>query len=240
MASIAESTGGYRSDQSFFVKLSTYLAIFIVFGFVQWAARGMVDFRQVPFWIHLHGLAMVSWLAIFVIQNRSAASGDLDRHRKLGWIAAYLVAAIVGLGCFAGIMALRHHTQPPFFTEAYFLALTQVDAVVFGGLVYAGVTRRNETEHHRRLMTGAVVVIMEPALGRLLPMPFMHGMGEWAIMAIQLGVMGVVALHDRKTLGRVHQATATVAAIIAVSHVLIEFSGRNPYVQQIAARIAGA
>lgn len=239
MASIAETSGGYRSDQSFFTKMATFLAIFIVFAFAQWGLRGMVNYLATPIWVHMHGLAMVSFVLIYVAQNRSAAAGDMAAHRKWGWIAAYLVAAIVGLACFTGVMAIRQHTVPPFFSNAYFLALTQVQAVVFGGMVYAAITRRKETEYHRRLMTGAVVLITEPAFGRLLPMPFLHGMGEWLTLALQLAIMGAVALHDRKLLGRIHPATATAAAIIAVTHVLIEFSGRNPYVQQIAASIAG-
>ena len=235
----AMDSGKYREDQAFFTKVSTCLAVFIVFGFVQWALRGMVDYGKVPIWVHLHGLLMVSFLALFVTQNRLAGSGNLALHRKLGWISAYLVAVIVGVACFTGVMAVKLHKVPPFFSDAYFLALTQVDAVVFGGLVYAAITRRKETEFHRRLMIGAVIVTLEPALGRLLPMPFMNGMGEWVALVIQLGVVTIIALHDRRVLGYIHPATATAGAIVAMSHVLIELSANNATVQGIAASIAG-
>lgn len=229
----------YREDQAFFTRLSACLAAFILFGFAQWALRGMVDYGNAPIWVHLHGLLMVAFLALFVTQNRLAGSGNLALHRKLGWITAYLVAAVVGVACFTGVMAVKHHTVPPFFSDGFFLALTQVDAVVFGGLVYAAITRRKETEFHRRLMIGAVIIIMEPALGRLLPMPFMNGMGEWVVLVIQLGVIAIMALHDRRVLGKIHPATATVGAIVAMTHVLIELSSHNATVQGIAASIAG-
>ena len=234
----AMDSGKYREDQAFFTKLSAWLAAFIVFGFVQWGLRGMVDYRHAPIWVHLHGLLMVSFLALFVTQNRLAGNGNLALHRKLGWISAYLVAAIVGVACLTGVMALKLHKVPPFFTNAYFLALTQVDAVVFGGLVYAAITRRKETEFHRRLMIGAVIITLEPALGRMLPMPFMNGMGEWVVLVIQMGVITIMALHDRRVTGSIHPATATAGAIIAMSHVLIELSANNATVQGIAASIA--
>lgn len=235
----AMDSGNYRKDQAFFTKLSTWLAVFIVFGFVQWGLRGMVNYTHVPVWVHLHGLLMVAFLALFVMQNRLAGNGNLALHRKLGWTSAYLVAAIAGVACFTGVMAIKLHTVPPFFTDAYFLALVLVDAVVFAGLVFAAITRRKETEYHRRLMIGAVIILMEPALGRLLPMPFMNGMGEWVTMVIQLAVVAIMALHDRRVLGKIHPATATSGAIVAMSHVLIELSALNPTVQGIAASIAG-
>jgi hypothetical protein len=238
MASLAEPAAGYRGDQSFFVKFAIFLAVLIVVGFAQHAALGRVNLATVPPWIHLHGLLMLSWLGLFVTQNRLAGSGNLALHRKLGWISAYLVVAIVALGCFSGIMAIKRHTVPMFFTDAYFLALTQTGAVVFGGMVYAAVTRRTQTEYHRRLLMGATIMITEPAFGRLLPMPLMVGWGEWVVLAIQLGMIGVIALHDRRVLGRIHPATATAGAIIAMSHVLIEVAARNPEVANIAAAIA--
>jgi len=237
MASLVEPAAGYRGDQSFFVKFAIFLAVLIVFGFAQHAALGRVDLATVPVWVHLHGLLMLAWLGLFVTQNRLAANGNLALHRKLGWIAAYLVVAIVALSCFSGVLAIKRHAVPTFYTDAYFLALTQTYAVVFGGLVYAAITRRTQTEYHRRLMMGAMILITEPALGRLLPMPLMVGWGDWVVLAIQLAMVGMIALHDRRVLGRIHPATATSGAIIAMTHVFIEVASRNAEVGQIAASI---
>ncbi|MEP7221559.1 MAG: adenylate cyclase [Novosphingobium sp.] len=238
MATIAQPTATYRSDQAFFVKLAIFLSVLIVFSFAQNAALGRVDLRTMPLWVHLHALLMLAWLGLFVTQNRLAAAGNLALHRKLGWLAAYLVVGIVALSSFAGIMALKRHAVPPFYSDAHFLALTQTDAVVFGGLVFAAITRRTETEYHRRLMMGATIMILDPALGRLLPMPLMGGWGDWAVLAVQLVLVGMIALHDRRILGRIHPATATSGAIIAMAHVFVTVAGYNPEIAQIAASIA--
>lgn len=56
-------------------------------------------------------------------------------------------------------------------------------------------------------MLGSTILILEPALGRLLPMPLIMPWGELLVMVIQLGVLWLVVRHDRASLGAVHPAT---------------------------------
>jgi FtsH-binding integral membrane protein len=242
MATVAAvpAPSSYVASQSFFVKLAWVLSAIIVIGFAQNAALGRVDIPAVPVWVHLHGLAMLAWLGLFITQNRLAASGNLALHRKLGWAGAFLVCVIVSLACFTGVMSLALHRYPPFFAAPFFLALTLVDTLAFGGLVLAGVTNRRDTETHRRLIAGGAIVILEPAFGRLLPAPLLGGeLTEWLIMVIQLGVVAVIAAHDRRTLGRIHPATMSVAVVVALAHVLVTLASRSAPVIALANRITG-
>lgn len=236
----AQRTDSYSDDQPFFTRTAVVLAILIVVWFVQFSLRGFVNWRAMPWVIHAHGLAMLAWLGLFVVQNVLAERGDLARHRKLGRWAALLAVAIVPLGCAVGITALQIHTVPPFFTPNYFLALTQIEPFVFVALVFAAIARRRDTETHRRLMLGAVVVITEPAFGRLLPMPLLGPWGEWAELACQLVVLVVLAAHDRRVLGRVHSATVSAMAIVVVMHVLVVVTSTLQATIGAASRIAGA
>jgi len=230
----------FRADQGFFVRLAWILAAIIVIGFAQNAALGRVDIPAVPVWVHLHGLLMLVWLALFVAQNRLAATGNLALHRRLGWAGAFLVCAIVGLTCFTGAMALALHRYPPFFTAPFFLALTLIGAMAFGGLVFAGISNRRDTQAHRRLMLGGTIVIVEPAFGRMLPAPILGGeMTEWITMVIQLGIVLVIARHDRRTLGRVHPATISVGIVVALADVVVTVAARSPAVIALAGRITG-
>jgi len=239
-AAATPASSSYSASQPFFVRLAWILSIIIVVGFAQNAALGRVNIPAVPYWVHLHGLAMLAWLGLFVTQNRLAASGNLALHRKLGRIGAVLVCVIVGLACFAGVMSLVLHRYPPFFTAPFFLSLVMVDTLAFGGLVLAGVVNRRDTETHRRLIAGGTIVILEPAFGRLLPAPLLGGeLTEWIVMAIQLGFVAAIALHDRKTLGRIHGATASVGAVVALSHVLVAFAAQTGPVIGLAQRLTG-
>ena len=122
---VGPGAGSYSVDQSFFVKLAIALAGLTVTGFILNAAMGRVDISAIPVWIHLHAVAMLAWLALFIAQNRLAASGNIALHRKLGWAGAFLVCAIVGLTCFSGVMAVAMGRQPPFFSPPFFLALVE-------------------------------------------------------------------------------------------------------------------
>jgi len=212
---------GFMADQAYFTRFTVVLALFILFGFAQFALRGIVDVRAAPLLTHAHGVFMVTWLGVAVAQNVLVHRNELALHRKLGWFAALLVAGIAVLGVSVGFSAVAGHRVAPFFTNNYFLALTIVEPIVFAALVLWGVTLRRDTQWHRRIMLGAMVIILEPALGRLLPMPIMGAWGAWTILAVQLAVLALLAGHDRKVSGKVHGATLSLMGIVVASHLTI-------------------
>jgi hypothetical protein len=229
----------YVSDQRFFTRLAQALAALIIFGFLQWALRGFVGPVKTPIWVHLHGLAMLGWLGTIVAQNRLAEAGNLGLHRRLGWASLGLVLGIVVLGMLAGRRALGLHRVPPFFTDAYFLALTHVEVIVFAAVVATAIILRKQTQWHRRLMLGATVILMEPALGRLLPMPLLGQVGGgWLEAGIQIGFLAILARHDVKVLGRVHPATFISMSLVISVHALIQTLVLMPGVIGIAEAIA--
>lgn len=230
---------GYLADQGFFVRYAIILAAFIMFGFLQFAARGFSSFGTAPAIVHLHGGLMVAWLGIFIAQNMLVHKGELGIHRKLGWFSAALVLVISITMAMTGYHAVDTGRQPPFFTPPYFLALTFVGAFVFAGMVLWAVTLRKQVQWHRRVMLGSMFILLEPALGRLLPMPLIMPWGEWLTLAIQLLFVWVLARHDRKVLGSVHAATNAVAAILILSHVAFEVIAVLPPMIGFAEALAG-
>ncbi|HZU52229.1 MAG TPA: hypothetical protein VE968_10185 [Sphingomicrobium sp.] len=231
---------GFMADQAFFARYSIFIATFIIASFAQFSLRGLVDIRAVPPIVHAHAAIMVSWLALFVIQNQLVHRGELAIHRKLGWLSAAVVAAVAVLGCAVGYEALRQHMVPPFFTSSYFLALTAIEASVFAFVVGWAVALRRRTEWHRRMMFAATFLLLEPALGRLLPMPLLGGYGEWVALVVQLGFVARLAMHDRKVLGSMHPATFCAAAILVAVHCAVSLVATLPPVISIASAIAGA
>lgn len=236
---MATSVEGAARAELFWHRMAIGLSIFIVLGFLQFALRGFVDPVAAPFWVHLHGVAMLAWLALLIIQPTLVSRANLALHRRLGWIGAGLALFITCLGIFTGIASLMLNRFPPFFPPPYFLALTTVESLVFGLMIWAAVRRRHTTAWHRRLMIGATIVILEPALGRILPMPLMIGWSDIPIGLIQLVVVGIIALYDRKTLGRVHPATKAIAAIVIAVRAAIYLLAMTPPVIALAELLAG-
>src|SRR3546814_15722023 len=101
-------------------------------------------------------------------------------------------------------MALVLHRQPPFFTPPFFLALTAVESLVFGAMAAWAIRRRRATDWHRRLMIGATIVVLEPALGRLLPIPLLGVWAEPALTQCPLAGCAIAAAPTSRTRGAVH------------------------------------
>jgi hypothetical protein len=160
-------------------------------------------------------------------------------HRRLGWTGLGLALAIPPLAIATCVTMLRAHAVPPFFTPAFFLSLVAVESITFAGLVVAAIALRRRTDWHRRLMLGSTIILLEPAMGRLLPMPLMGGWGEWVAMAIQLLAAGLLVRHDLVTRGRIHPATWVIGAAIVLTHVLDTVLGMTPPVVAFVATIAG-
>ncbi len=237
-ARAASGPAGFMADQGFFVRYAVVLGLFIMFGFIQFALRGYSNFREAPAIVHLHGGLMVSWLGIFIAQNLLVHKGELGIHRKLGWSSAALVVVIAITMVMTGYSAIETGRQPPFFAPPYFLVLTSVGAITFAGLVAWAIAKRREVQWHRRLMLGAMFVLLEPALGRLLPMPLIMPWGEVVTLGVQLIFVWVLARHDRKVLGSVHSATVAVMTVLIFSHLVVEVGARMAPVVTFANGVA--
>lgn len=224
---------------SFWQKVALGIAAFDLFAFLQFTARGFVDVGAAPLWIHLHAAAMLAWLGFFVLQPTLIARGDVARHRQTGTIALVLALGVVVLGAYSTYMSVASRHVPGFFAPSYFLTLNTINIATFGALVLGAVIALGrDITAHPRLIVGANVMILEPALGRLLPFPLMQPWGEFAVMVLQLGVLALVARHDLAQFGRVHRATLASLAAVAFSHTLVEMMGRLPAVHALAERIA--
>jgi hypothetical protein len=230
----------YLADQAYFTKYSVILVLIILFGFAQFALRGFVDVSAAPVWVHAHGVMMLLWLGLFVSQNLLIQRGAIKYHRKLGWFSLLVAIGLVALTCFTGYMAVALGRQPPFFTGPYFFALVYVEAIVFLAMIIWAITKRKDTQWHRRLMFGATIVILEPAFGRLLPLPLLGDWGEWLIMLVQLGFVWLIARHDRRILGRVHPATLAISVIVIAVHVAVTALAFFPPLVSFAESVAAA
>ena len=235
----AQAPHSYTADQGFFTKLAVAIAGITVAGFVLNAAMGRVDIPAVPPGVHIHGLLMLAWLALFVMQNCLAQNGNLALHRRLGWTGAFLVFAIAGITCFSGVMAVALHRQPPFFSPPYFLSLVLVEAVAFAGMVYAAIVNRRTTETHRRLMFGGTIIAADPGISRILPMPLLGPWGPWLALSVQLCFVAAMIRNDRKVLGHVHPATFSAGLVIVMTHVVVTLAAQSAPVIALAERIAG-
>lgn len=235
MATVAPQRVGYARDHVFFFSIAVAMAVTVVVGFGSHALAGRVDIPGVPFWVHLHGLVFMSWMGFYVFQNWLILKGNVGRHRRLGWVGAGLAAIIVALGIFTGLAAVQMQRQPPFFAPDYFLSLTFLSMLGFGGLTAAAVAMRRRTEWHRRLMLCGTIVLINPAWGRLLPMPLLGGVGgQWAIFGMLMIYAAWAVIHDWRARGRIHPAYYWGIGAIVLWQVAMGPLATTPPIQALA------
>ena len=193
------------NDDRFFVRGAIVMALTIVAGFSFQHAMGRSTFMSPPL-VHAHAIVFMGWVAIYLAQNLLIATGRVDIHRKLGWIALGWLFPMVLLGCLVTLAMLRRGQVPFFFRPLQFLVFDPMTLFFFAGLTIAAVTMRRQTQWHRRLHFCGMSLLTMPAFGRLLPMPLLQPWAWEAAFAASMifPIAGIVA--DLRRSGQVHPA----------------------------------
>jgi len=174
-----------------------------------------------PFWVHLHGAVMTTWVLLFALQTALVRRRSLALHRALGFTSIGLVVVMVPLAIATDLLAIQRDAVPPFFTPAMMFAADLSDIVVFAVLFGWAVALRRRRDWHARLLLCATVVLTWPALGRLAPL---HRFGLAMIVPLATAVLIALALvgplNDLVRRGRVHPAYLWGVGLITLAQVL--------------------
>lgn len=212
----------------FYLGMAIAVAATVIGGFGSFALRGFVDVGRVPYWVHVHAAVFVGWTLLFVVQNALVQRGTLALHRRLGWVAVGLAVAMIPLGTVTAVMAVVLDRVPPFFTPPIFLALSGLELVAFAALLIMAIQFRRRTEWHRRLMLCAMISIIGPAFGRILPMPLLGPWGGLAVLTGQMLFVAVAVAHDFASRGRMHPAYGIGVGVIAVEGLAVPILAATP------------
>lgn len=204
------------AEHRFFLLSAIAMAVINVAGFSLQFAMGRSTFAAPPL-LHVHALVFFGWTFFYVLQNALATTGAVALHRRLGWIGAGWAAAIVVLGIVMTVGMVRRGAAPFFFEPAYFLFMNSLSVLGFGALATAAILRRRRTDWHRRLFFCGMTMLMGPAFGRLLPMPFLIPWAGWGVFAAIMIFPAIGIARELARTGRVHPAwwwgTGTIVAI---------------------------
>lgn len=224
------------ADRRFFTVMAVVVALVVAAGFGPSYARSLPP-PGLPFWVHLHGMVMVAWIALFAAQAWLVSRRALPLHRRLGWASIGLVAVMLPLGLATNVLAIQRGATPPFFTPAQMMAADSLDLFLFAGLFAAAVALRRQGAWHKRLMLCATVLLAWPAIGRLAPL---RGLGLSNIIPAASTLLVLLALvgpaFDLATRRRIHPAYLWGVGLIAAAQLLHNPLAATPLIQGLAAR----
>lgn len=223
----------YQLENRLYFRTAIALSILIVAGFSLSNVIGITNFIAAPASTKLHGTIMAALVVLFLVQNILGTGRNLALHRKLGYFGIGLAIAAVLTAWNTAFVTTAFDRAPPVFSPPYFLAMTLVQPVFFGAMVVLAITYRKKTDWHRRFMLGSLMLVLEPAIGRLEIIATVMAMGgpeqalpflstnTWFIpmldLCVQLIIIGLVMLGDRAIRGSVHPALKWVlVGIIAL------------------------
>ena len=227
-------------DERFFLKCAIVMALIIVAGFSFQLAMGRSTFAS-PVRVHIHAVLFMGWMTIFLLQNVLVSIGRVDLHRKLGWVAAGWMVAMVISGFFVTVVMVRNGVTPFFFRPLHFLIFDPVQCLTFAGLTVAAVMMRRQTDWHRRLHFSGMALLLGPAFGRLMPMPFLPPYAWEATFLACLAVLGIIIALDSRRRGSIHPAWKWGVGAWLAMLVVIEALTYSPVGQAIYdATVAGS
>jgi hypothetical protein len=197
------------------------IASIIFVGFARnYYLRAWLGTRVITFMVHIHGLVMTAWVALFVTQTLLARH-RVDLHRKLGIIGAGLAAVVLGLGVFTIVHSIERQKPgaDPTLSMELFVAFDGISLLVFAGLVLAGVLYRQRREIHKRLMLMAMISLLPPAYGRLIA-NVTHENVELLVLGMMYASALSCLLVDAWRHRRVHPAFAVAGALVIAANQL--------------------
>lgn len=127
------------------------------------------SFKEFHWEQHFHGIMLMSWFAMLIIQPVLIRSGKLKVHRALGKIG-YILAPLV---CFSIFMVTKmvYYREIATRPESSVLAQLSLDIptiFIFGLFFVLAMINRHNPYVHMRYMIGTSLLMIGPGLGRAL------------------------------------------------------------------------
>jgi hypothetical protein len=226
----ASRTAPARRRPQFFARTGWIMLALVVASFPLTyygpLLTGTTHFRALR---HVHGVSLFGWMILYAWQAQLVARGQTARHREIGLFGLLLVGTIAVLGPWMAFAAGAERAAAGSVRPWEFTLYNLVDIANFAGFSLAAiatVTRR--IAWHRRFMYTAAVNLVGPAFSRwTLKLP-----AEWPLLDMGPNLFAdlfllALAMHDRKTAGRVHRATSIAIALTVPIHVVSPWIARS-------------
>ena len=208
----------WTTERRFYFGITLAILGGVLLGFARtFALRPWFsDFARVhgapePFF-YFHGAVYLAWFVLLAVQPLLIATGNISRHRRLGYFGAGLAALMFVLGTAGSLIAAQRPTGfidtplPPL----QFLAVPLTMMAQFGVFVSLAIAGRARAQSHKRYMLLASISLLDAAVARwpiaimtsAFPVPG-FGMTDFFV-DLYLAAMVVWDLASR---GRMHPVT---------------------------------
>jgi hypothetical protein len=239
MATIAPSfPSAVQRERQFFFYMALALALTTIGGFLRFFAIGHSSLAS-PWWVHLHGLSLMGWIALYLTQNALVARGSLAFHRRLGVFAAAWSLWVLAMGVMVLAFNVSTGRTPPFFSPEYLIAMDMCTVVGFLALTWGGIAMRERADWHKRLILGGTIVLIGPGLGRLVPDSMLGTNTTYLIFPGHLFFFLVAIGYDLRTRRQIHPAYMLGLLVLVLATLLPNMMVNAPPLVALVAALKG-
>jgi hypothetical protein len=119
--------------------------------------------------VHLHGLVMTAWVALFVTQVWLISRTRVRLHQQLGYLGIGLATLVIGIGVPTALHAGKFGSpsSPPGVPPLAFMIVPMFDLLMFALFFGAAIYFRRQPATHKRLMLLTAINFVPPAIARI-------------------------------------------------------------------------
>ena len=191
----------------------------------------LFDLGSLSALVRVHGVVMLTWIALFFTQTLLVTRHRVHWHRRLGIFGAALALLVVVADTATLVVACRlgGKHMPPDVPAPLFLAFGIFNLAAFAALIGAALVLRRRSDWHKRLMLLAAILLLDAALAR-----FIAAYTSWTVDSSTLRNLLMLAcvVVDTLRCRRLHPAFVSGGLLVVASdYVAIWAAGTTVWMQ---------
>jgi hypothetical protein len=219
---VTEAVGRRLFDRRMFKVAAILFPLLIVAGFARtYYLRGLFNVPPLPsVLVHLHGILMTAWVALFVTQVWLISSKQVRVHQRMGYAGVALGLLILPLGFITALRAAKYGSAstPQGVPPLGFLIVPLFDLLMFTILFGAAIYYRKTPARHKMLMLLTAINFVPPAIARI-PIPALQALGPLWFFGFPTLLALFCVILDARRQGRVNGLFLAGTLLLIASYV---------------------
>ena len=220
---VGRQSGRHLFDRRLFLAAAIVFALINLLGFAQtYYLKGFFATPPLPsVVVHLHGLTMTAWIALFAAQVWLVRSKQIRVHQRLGYAGVALGVLVIVTGFFTAVRAAKFGSSsfPPGVSPLPFLVVPIFDLLMFVILFGAAIYYRKRAAAHKSLMLLTAVNFLPPAIARI-PIGSLQALGPLWFFGLPTVLTLICLGLDTWRRGRLNGVFLAGALLLIASYVV--------------------
>lgn len=179
--------------------------------------------------MHLHAVFMGAWMLMLMVQPWLVRTRRMALHRQVGQFSYGLVPGVVVSALWLSHVRMAAVSPEMFGLQAFLLYLGLAATMILTLCWGLAIRYRRDAALHARYMVGTALVLVDPAMARLLLAILPEGVQfnpSWGGYAVTFAILAVLVWRDRAA-PRGRGVFRIIAAMFALNFVLMHVVPRT-------------